>query len=85
MTIGKWFLGIRTVRSTLRPCGFARSLIRNFLYWVDLPFLLTPFPAAMSMLCTQQNQRLGDRVADTVVVCAGSIRTAADDRERVSD
>ncbi len=76
ITPGKWMLGLRTVRATLRPCGFARALVRNLLYYVDLPLLLTPLPAAISLMFSDHCQRLGDRVADTIVVRAGSVREA---------
>lgn len=57
-------------------CGFARALVRNLLYYVDLPLLLTPLPAAISLMFSDHRQRLGDRVADTIVVRAGSVREA---------
>jgi uncharacterized RDD family membrane protein YckC len=76
ITPGKWLLGIRTMRSTLRPCGFVRALVRDVLYWVDIPLLMTPIPAAISMVFSQHRQRLGDRIADTIVVTASSIKTA---------
>ena len=75
ITPGKWLMDIRTVRSTLRPCGFARALVRDvLLYGIDFPYLLTPIPAVISLVLSDHRQRLGDRVADTVVIRAGSIR-----------
>ena len=74
ITPGKWLAGIRTVRSTLRPCGIGPAIIRNVLYPVDFPIFLTPIPAAFSLMLSDHRQRLGDRVADTVVIRAGSIR-----------
>jgi uncharacterized RDD family membrane protein YckC len=65
---GKWLLGIRTKRTTLRPCGFARALVRDTLDWVDLCALLTPLPAAASLIFSSNRQRWGDRVADTIVI-----------------
>ena len=76
ITPGKWLLGVRTVRTTLRPCGFARAVVRNVVCFVDLPLLLTPLPAAISLMFSDHRQRLGDRVADTIVVRAGSVREA---------
>ncbi|MBC8114231.1 MAG: RDD family protein, partial [Candidatus Saccharimonas sp.] len=73
VTPGKWLLGLRTVRSTLRPCGFARALVRNVVYCFDVPFLLTPLPAAMSLMFSEHRQTLGDRAADTLVVRAAEI------------
>ncbi|WP_010588362.1 RDD family protein [Schlesneria paludicola] len=68
VTPGKWFMGIRSVGSTLRPCGFARALVRRVLYVVDILCFITPLPAAISMMFSSHRQRLGDRVSDTVVI-----------------
>ncbi len=68
VTPGKWLCGIRTMRTTLRPCGFARALLRELLMWFDTPLLLTILPGMMCMLSTEQRQRIGDLVADTIVV-----------------
>ena len=74
VTPGKWLCGLRTMRTTLRPCGFARAILRDVLLCIDIPFLLTPIPAVLSCARTPHRQRLGDRMADTVVVEARSIR-----------
>ena len=68
ITPGKWLVGIRTVRSTLRPCGFARALVRTALFCVDVPFAITPVPAVISMLFSESWKRIGDRVTDTIVI-----------------
>ncbi len=68
VTPGKWLLGLRTLRTTLRPCGVARSLLRELLMAVDAPLLLTPLPGITSMLSTECRQRLGDLAADTLVI-----------------
>ena len=73
LTPGKWLLGIRTVSSTGRPCGIARSLLRTILHWIDLSCLITPIPAAISIMLSPSRQRLGDRLADTVVVSHRSV------------
>ena len=65
---GKWLLGIRSVQTTLKPSGFASVLVRNLLYCVDFPLMLTPIPAAISIMLSNRLQRIGDRVADTIVV-----------------
>lgn len=74
ITPGKWLLGIRCVRCTLRPIGIARTLVRNVFYGFDIPFLATPIAAAISVMMDEHRRRLGDRVADTIVICDGSIR-----------
>ena len=74
ITPGKWLLGIRMLRSTLLPCGFSRALVRSALFCVDIPFFVTPLPAAISLMLSTRGQRLGDRLADAVVVNARTIR-----------
>ena len=71
---GKRLLGIQTVRSTLRPCGMSRSLVRTILYWVDIPLFISPLPSAISIMLSPHLKRLGDHVADTIVIRADSIR-----------
>jgi hypothetical protein len=73
-TPGKWLLGIQTVRSNLRPIGLARAVVRDVMFFVDVPLLLTSIPAEISILLSNTSQRLGDRVADTIVIRAKSIR-----------
>lgn len=74
LTPGNYLLGIRTVRTTLRSCGVARTLLRDLAYYIDAPFLLSPLPAVVSMLLSDYNQRIGDRLADTIVVDASAMR-----------
>ncbi len=68
VTLGKWVCGIRTVRTTLRPCGFLRSLLREILILVDTLFTWTWIPAVLSIAFTSCQQRLGDLAADTIVI-----------------
>ena len=69
-TIGKMALDIVVVTEDGGPVDFGPSAIRNLLRIVDvLPaFYLIGFVA---VLVTDRKQRLGDIVADTVVVRAG--------------
>ena len=73
VTPGKWLLGIRTVSSTLRPCGISNAIVRSVFYCFDLPFLLTPLPAVISLMLSEHRQTWGDRAAQTLVIRAGSI------------
>ncbi len=73
VTPGKWLLGIRTVSSTLRPCGVSKAIVRSVFYCFDLPFLLTPLPAVLSLMLSEHRQTLGDRAAQTLVIRAGSV------------
>ena len=67
-TLGKWICGVRVLRSTLRPCGLARSLLREILLVVDGVLMLCWVPGVISIVVTRQWQRIGDLLADTVVV-----------------
>jgi uncharacterized RDD family membrane protein YckC len=67
-TLGKWLWGIKVVRTTLRPCGLARSLLREIFVVLDSLVLLSWLPGAISILVSGQSQRIGDRLADTVVI-----------------
>lgn len=68
LTPGKWFCGLRTVRTTLKPCGFARSLAREVVMCVDSGNLLWWTPGILCIAFTNCRQRLGDLVAETIVV-----------------
>jgi uncharacterized RDD family membrane protein YckC len=68
ITPGKWLMKIRTRNPKLRPCGLARAILRNVVRAVDFPLGLTPIPAAISLMFSETRQRLGDRIADTIVV-----------------
>jgi len=75
LTPGKWIMGLRTKRDTLRNCGIASALVRNLLYFVDVIFFVSPLPAVISIILSDKNQTIGDRIARTVVIRANSIRT----------
>ena len=68
ITLGKWICGIRTVRTTLRPCGFFRALLRELLIVADTLFGMTLLPVTLTIAFSSFRQRLGDMVADTVVI-----------------
>ena len=68
ITPGKWLCGIRTLRTTLRPCGFLRAFARELLVYIDSIFLMTWLPGVLLIAFTPHWQRLGDLTADTVVV-----------------
>lgn len=67
-TPGKWLLGLRTVRTTLRPVGFARSLLRELLFYFDTAALLCWAPGILFITYTHNRQRMGDMIADTIVI-----------------
>jgi len=65
-TIGKHIFGLRVIQERGYPLSFWSALLRNLVRAADA----VPFygPAFISMLCSGSFQRLGDRVAGTVVV-----------------
>ena len=66
-TIGKMAAGIRVVASGGEPIAFLASAIRNILRIVDfLPALYAA--GAVTIVASQNDQRLGDLAAGTVVV-----------------
>ncbi len=66
-TLGKRLLKLRVLRADGVPVGWGPSLLRNLLRFVDaLPFAYTV--GLLAMLCTRNFQRIGDLLADTVVV-----------------
>lgn len=66
-TPGKRALKLKVVRRSGAPVGFASGFLRCLLFWVDI---LPGFGsvAAVSILASRNSQRLGDLVADTLVV-----------------
>jgi uncharacterized RDD family membrane protein YckC len=65
-TPGKRAAGIRVVGLHGEPVTFRASAVRNILRIIDIVLLF--LPAAISILVTHRNQRLGDLAAGTVVV-----------------
>ena len=76
VTPGKWLCRLKTLRTSLRPCGFAHSLVREIILAVDCCNLLCWTPGLVSIALTEYRQRLGDIVADTIVVETRSLTMA---------
>jgi uncharacterized RDD family membrane protein YckC len=77
-TVGKALFGLVVVRTDGSPVGYRGALVRTLLRPVD------QFPALYllgfgSMLAGDRRQRVGDRLANTVVVAAEPPRSVADD------
>lgn len=69
VTLGNWICGIRTVRTTLRPCGFFRAFFRELLMILDIIFSgLSMFLISLILALNTNRQRLADMVADTIVI-----------------
>ncbi len=66
-TIGKWLLGIRVMDATGLRLQLHQVVVRNLIRTVDL-FPLIGLVGAVSMICTQRLQRLGDLAGGTVVM-----------------
>ena len=66
-TPGKMALKLKVVRRSGAPVGFASGFLRCLLFWIDI---LPGFGSvgAISILSSRNSQRLGDMVADTLVV-----------------
>jgi len=68
VTPGKWVCGIRTLRTTLRPCGVLRAVTRELVVYADSLLLFTWAPGVISIAFSRNWQRLGDLAAETIVV-----------------
>lgn len=68
-TIGKMVLGIRVVRLDGSPISWGQSISRNLLRLIDqIPYGIPYLLGAILIWTSSTKQRLGDRLADTVVV-----------------
>jgi uncharacterized RDD family membrane protein YckC len=65
-TVGKRAVGLRVVDVSGDPIGLGQALLRNALRIVDA--FLFYLVAAISVWTSSERQRIGDRVANTVVV-----------------
>jgi len=73
VTPGKLCCRLRTLRTSLKPCGFAASLARELVMCVDASNFFCWTPGILSIALSNYRQRLGDLVADTIVVEAKSL------------
>jgi uncharacterized RDD family membrane protein YckC len=68
-TVGKMALGLRVVRMDGTPITMNESVIRNLLRIIDfLPLAIPYLLAAVLVWTSPLKQRLGDRVAKTMVI-----------------
>jgi len=73
-TVGKLVLGLRVTKADGSPIDWGASLIRNILRVVDaIPFVIPYLLGAILIWNSPTRQRLGDRVAGTVVVKKSSL------------
>ena len=71
---GKWFMGIRVVRGDGSPVNPGASFLRNLLRFADT-FMFLYLIAFICMLISPAFRRIGDWVADTLVVYTAHART----------
>lgn len=70
-TLGKLVIGLRVVKTDGSSCDISSSIIRNVLRIVDsLPFFY--LLGIILIVTSQRKQRLGDRLAGTMVVKRGA-------------
>ncbi len=68
-TIGKSIVRLRVLSKEGEPCSIGASFKRNFLRFLDwLPFLYVI--AGIAVLTSSNRQRIGDRIAGTIVTKA---------------
>jgi hypothetical protein len=66
-TLGKMIFRVRVLKEDGSPCGLGPAVVRNVLRFIDaLPFLY--LIGAILIIRSNKKQRLGDRVAKTIVV-----------------
>ncbi|MCY7394866.1 MAG: RDD family protein [Nocardioides sp.] len=66
-SVGKWALGLRTVRDDAGPITFQHALVRSMIAIVEV-YAFTGAPAFFSALVSRRGKRLGDHAAGTYVV-----------------
>ncbi len=68
-TLGKYFQGLIVCKVDGNPCDWRASFIRNGLRLLEVnPLLFGGLPAGIAILSSKRRQRIGDMLADTVVV-----------------
>ena len=66
-TLGKWAVGLRTVRDDAGPISFRHALVRALVGFVEI-WVFSGVPALVSAMVSKRGKRLGDHVAGTYVV-----------------
>lgn len=67
-TLGKKVLGMVVLSEGENPCGWGRAIARNIMKLLAMGSLLGLFVTAALISASAKRQRLGDRLAKTVVV-----------------
>src|SRR5674476_295614 len=66
-SVGKFAIGLRTVRDDAGPVGFRQALTRALVGFVEI-WILVGVPALVSGLMSSKGKRVGDHAAGTYVV-----------------
>lgn len=66
-SLGKWAMGLRTVRDDAGPISFQHAFVRALVAVVEV-YLFTGVPAFFSAMLSSRGKRLGDYAAGTYVV-----------------
>jgi uncharacterized RDD family membrane protein YckC len=82
---GKWLCGIRVVRTTLRRCGFFRAVLRELILFVDCFMCVGWVASTCCVAFTDCRQRIGDLLADTIVIRRPSTDAASGAGEMTVD
>jgi len=70
-TLGKFAFGLVIRRSDGEPCGWPGAVTRTFLRIIEVnPLLFGALPGGLVVILSKRKQRIGDMLADTVVVLA---------------
>ena len=80
-TLGKYFQGLVVRKLDGGLCDWKEAIIRSGFRIIEVnPVLFGALPAGIAILSSERKQRLGDMVANTVVV-SDKLNWAAEDRE----
>jgi uncharacterized RDD family membrane protein YckC len=76
-TPGKLLAGLKVVGKDGRPCTWRQSFIRTAFRVLEVnPIFVGALPAALCIVFSRHNQRIGDKVARTIVVPAHRVTQA---------
>ena len=83
-TVGKYFQGLIVRRLNGTPAGMKEAIIRSLFRIVEVnPIFFGALPAGIAILSSERKQRIGDSVAETVVV-SDKMTWSADDIDQES-
>jgi uncharacterized RDD family membrane protein YckC len=85
VTLGKLLLGIRVVDTNGNPPGFKKAFLRTIIRIIEVnPLLLGGIPAGIIAGISAKGQRLGDMLANTLVLRMADVRSLRNSRNMSS-